>query len=135
MFAPVLILLLLLQASPPDPELLTAQSLIDAVKLNEADAVVRKYLKLHADSPDAHYLLAYILFREGDPKSSLTEFNEGARYRAPGPLDMQVAGSDYFLIEDYGSADKWLTNSVERNPKDATALYFLGRTKYNEKRF
>src|SRR5690349_19019261 len=112
MFSPVLFLFLL-QASPPDPELLTAQALIDSAKLNEAESTVRKYLQSHAESADAHYLLAYILFREGDPKRSLAEFNEGTRYRAPNPLDMQVAGSDYFLIEDYASADKWLTSAVE----------------------
>lgn len=125
----------LLQASQPDPELAAAQSLVDAAKLSEAESTVRKYLQGHPASADAHYLLAYILFREGDPKSSLAEFNQGGSCRPPGALDMQVAGSDYFLIEDYPTADKWLSSSVERNPKDATALYFLGRTKYNEKRF
>jgi tetratricopeptide (TPR) repeat protein len=125
----------LLQAGQPDAELVAAQSLIDSAKLSEAESAVRKYLQGHPASADGHYLLAYILFREGDPKSSLSEFNEGARYRAPGALDMQVAGSDYFLMEDYTAADKWLSSSVERNPKDAVALYFLGRTKYNEKRF
>jgi tetratricopeptide (TPR) repeat protein len=125
----------LFQASPPDSELVAAQSLIDAAKLSEAESSVRKYLDAHSTSADAHYLLSYILFREGDPKSALAEFNEGARRRAPGALDMQVAGSAYFLMEDYAAADKWLSSSVERNPKDATALYFLGRTKYNEKRF
>src|SRR5436309_13149122 len=103
MFAPVL-LLFLLQASPPDPELLAAQSLVDSANLSEAESAVRKYIQVHADSADAHFLLAYILFREGNPKSSLTEFNEGARHRAPGALDMQVAGADYFLMEDYATA-------------------------------
>jgi tetratricopeptide (TPR) repeat protein len=134
MFAPVLFLYLL-QASQADPELVAAQSLIDAAQLSEAESSVRKYLQVHATSADGHYLLAYILFRQGDPKASLAEFNQGAQYRKPGALDMQVAGSDYFLMEDYPAADKWLTSSVERDPKDVTALYFLGRTKYNEKRF
>src|SRR5438309_2461579 len=134
MLAPVL-LFFLLQASPPDPELLAAQSLIDSANFGEAESFVRKYIQVHADSADAHYLLAYILFREGYPKSSLAEFNEGAKHRAPGALDMQVAGADYFLMEDYPAADKWLSSSIERDPKDPTALYFLGRTKYNEKQF
>jgi len=127
--------LLLLQASQPDAELVAAQALIDSAKLGEAESAVRKYLQGHPQSADGHYLLAYILFRAGDPKSSIAEFNEGARYRAPSALDMQAAGSDYFLMEDYAAADKWLSSSVERNPRDAAALYFLGRTKYNEKRF
>ncbi len=134
MFAPVLILFFL-QASQPDPELVAAQSLIDSAKLSEAESSIRKYLQAHAESADAHYLLAYVLFREGDPKGSLAAFEEGRRYRAPSALDMQVAGSDSFLMEDYSAADKWLSRSIEHNPRDATALYFLGRTRYNEKQF
>jgi tetratricopeptide (TPR) repeat protein len=134
---PLLLVLLafLGQASQPEPALVEAQSLINAGKLSRAETVVRSYLDTHKESADAHYHLAYILFRQGNPKFSLAEFMEGARYRNPSALDMQVAGSDYFLLEDFASSDKWLTLSVERDPKDAVAVYFLGRAKYNEKHF
>ena len=46
-----------------------------------------------------------------------------------------MIGSDYFLLEDYAAADKWLTRSVELDPGDPMAQYYLGRAKYNEKRF
>jgi tetratricopeptide (TPR) repeat protein len=125
----------LLLGQTPEPALLEVQSLIDAGKLNDAESAARRYLETHQSSADAHYLLGYILFREGNPKLSLAEYTEAARYRAPGPLDLEVIGSDYFLMEDYAAADTWLTKSVELAPGDAHARYYLGRAKYTRKRF
>lgn len=118
-----------------DPALLGVQALIDQGKLAEAESAAHEYLETHATSADGHYLLGYILFKENSPKASLAEYAEGGRYRAPGALDLEAMGDDYFLMKDYGNADKWLTQSVELNPKDAVAQYFLGRAKYNEKYF
>jgi tetratricopeptide (TPR) repeat protein len=119
----------------PEPDLVEVQSLVDAGKLNDAESATRRYLETHQSSADAHYLLGYILFREGNPKPSLAEYKEGARYRAPGALDLEAMGGDYFLMEDYAAADRWLTKSVELSPGDAHAKYYLGRVKYNQKRF
>ncbi len=79
--------------------------------------------------------LGTYFFKEDKPKLSLAEYTEGARYRAPNALDLEVIGSDYFLLEDYANADHWLSKSVEQNPTNALALYLLGRAKYNEKHF
>ncbi len=135
MLAVVLLGAFFLQADQMPAPLAGAQALLDQGKLNPAETVVRGYLATHPDSADAHYLLGYILFREQNPRASLEQYTESARYRAPSALDLQVIGCDYFLMEDYGAADQWLTKAVERNPRDATAQYFLGRAKYNEKRF
>ncbi len=134
-FAGLLLPFALLFGQAPDPALVEVQSLIDAGKLNDAENAARQYIEAHQSSADAHYLLGYILFREGNPKPSLAEYTEAARYRTPGALDLEVIGSNYFLMEDYSSADQWLTKSVELDPRDAHARYYLGRTKYNEKHF
>jgi tetratricopeptide (TPR) repeat protein len=120
---------------PADATLAAAQSLADSGKFAEAEAAVRRYLETHARSAEGHYLLGYILFKEDNPKPSLAEYAEGARLRSPTALDLEVMGCDYFLLEDYATADKWLTASARINPKDPLALYFLARTKYNEKHF
>ncbi len=122
-------------ATAPEPALLEVQSLVDAGKLSDAEGAARRYLETHQSSADTHYLLGYILFREGNPKPSLAEYKEGARYRAPSALDLDVIGGDYFLMEDYAAADQWLTRSVQLDPSDAHARYYLGRAKYNQKRF
>ena len=112
-----------------------AQSLLDTGRLSEAESAARQYLETHSGSADGHYLLGYILFKENNPKPSLAEYAEAARYRSPGAVDLEVIGGDYFLLEDYVNADKWLTQSLEQDRKNALALYMLGRTKYNERHF
>jgi tetratricopeptide (TPR) repeat protein len=129
---------LLAQAIPssqPEPALLEVQALLDAVKLSDAESANRQYLETHVSSADAHYLLGYILFREAKPKLSLAEYTDGARYRPPAALDLEVIGNDYFLLEDYPAADKWMTKAVELDPADALAQFYLGRAKFNEKHF
>ncbi|MGH9613687.1 MAG: tetratricopeptide repeat protein, partial [Bryobacteraceae bacterium] len=112
-----------------------AQSLIDLGKTGDAESAIRRYLETHKDSADGHYLLGYVLFREQNPKASIAAYTEAAQYRPPSALDLQAVGSDYFLMEDYASADKWFTKSVDLSPKDPLGRYYLGRTKYNEKHF
>ncbi len=126
---------LLAQQAQPDPALVQAQSLLDAGQLSGAESAVRAELKTHPDSADAHYLLGYVLFREQNPKTSLAEYAAAARYRPPAALDLQVVGCDYLLLEDYASAADWLAKSVERDPSDAHAFYYLGRAQYNRKHF
>jgi tetratricopeptide (TPR) repeat protein len=140
LFAVLFAFLLLGQTHPPvatgpEADLVEVQSLVNAGKLNDAESGARRYLETHQSSADAHFLLGYILFREGNPKPSLAEYKEGARYRAPGALDLEAMGGDYFLMEDYAAADQWLTKSVELAPGDAHPRYYLGRVKYNQKRF
>lgn len=135
MLGAVLLGAIFLQAVQTRAPLVEAQALLDRGKLGQAESAVREYLGSHADSADAHYLLGYILFKEQNPKPSLEQYTEGARYRAPSAIDVEVIGCDYLLLEDYAAADQWLTKAVEQNPLDAAAQYFLGRAKYNEKRF
>ncbi|HVT93423.1 MAG TPA: tetratricopeptide repeat protein [Bryobacteraceae bacterium] len=138
MSAAVLLAVLLSQISPsttPPAPLVSAQSLLDAGRLQDAAKAIQAYLGDHANSADGHYLLAYALFREGNARPSLEEFAKASALRAPRPLDLQVAGCDYFLLEDYAKADELLTLAAQGNPSDLTTLYFLGRTKYNRKRF
>ena len=89
----------------------------------------------HPSSADGHYLLGYVLFKQANARDSLAEYTAGAKYRIPSAFDLKVVACDYVLLKDYPDADKWFTRSVERNPKDAQAWYYLGRTKYYENRF
>jgi tetratricopeptide (TPR) repeat protein len=113
----------------------TANELLDAGKLAEAEAAARADVEAHPDSADAHYLLGYILFKQNKPKDSLAEYTSGAKYRTPSAHDLEVVGADYVLLGDYRDADKWFTKSVQGDPNNLQALYYLGRAKYNENRF
>ena len=112
-----------------------ARQALDSGDLATAEISVRSYLVANKESADAHFLLGYVLFKKQDPKASLVEYTEGARYRKPGAYDLEAVGCDYVLLKDYPDADKWLSKSVEWDPSNLSALYYLGRTKYNENRF
>jgi len=116
-------------------QLAAARALFNADRLADAEAALRQILQEHADSADAHYLLAYVLFNENKPKPSLSEYAEGARYRPASATDLALMGCDSFLLEDYAAADKLLSKSLALNREHALPLYFLGRTRYMEGRF
>lgn len=151
----------------PDPELAPARSFLHEGKLSEAESATRDYLRIHAGSAEAHFLLGFILFREvqgkwleagkeegeallyntGDlsgslvayrdakAKESLAEFSTGAKYHVPTALDLKVVALDYLLLKDNNDADRWLTRSLQGDPRDAQAWYYLGRTKYGKGQF
>jgi tetratricopeptide (TPR) repeat protein len=121
--------------SAPDDPLSEARSLVASGQLPTAEQLTRRYLDLHKNSADGHYLLGYIFFKKQDAKASLAEYTEGARYRRPTAQDLEVVGGDYVLLHDYPDADQWFTKSVAWDPANWQALYYLGRTKYNENRF
>jgi tetratricopeptide (TPR) repeat protein len=122
-------------APQPTPDLAQARALLQSGRSNDAEKSVRQYLNSNKDSADAHYLLGQILFAEQKAKESLAEYTEAAKYRKPTAFDLKVVSLDYVLLHDYTDADKWLTRSVEMDPGDQEAWYYLGRAKYSENRF
>jgi tetratricopeptide (TPR) repeat protein len=144
---------------PNEAALSEAKSLAQQGKLNEAEQQVRQSLQTQPQSADAHFLLGYILFLEiraavepfADQNSgfhepdlkfrnqkaseSLAQFTEGAKYHEPSAFDLKIVALDYVLFGSYTDADKWLTKSLEMNPKDSQAWYYLGRAKYNKNSF
>ncbi len=151
----------------PDPALAPARSFLHEGKLSEAESATRDYLRAHADSADAHFLLGFILFREiqtkwleagkedvealryntedssgplvayreAKVKESLAEFTAGAKYHVPSAFDLKIVALDYILLKDNIDADHWLTRSLQADPRDPQAWYYLGRTKYSTGQF
>ena len=113
----------------------TAQSLLAAGKLPEAEATLRRYLKDDPSSAEAHYLLGDVLFREKRAVESLGEFTAGSKFKPPGAVELRTIASDYVLLGDFADADKWFSQVTVETPNDPEAWYLLGRTKYNENRF
>ena len=147
-------------ASQPDGPLAKARQMLGRDKLDDAESATREFLKTDPTSGEGHYLLAYILFRQaqamarataparyaspsdptgkpwaGKARASLAEYKLAATYRNPSAFDLKGLALDYVCLRDYGDADKSLTLAVKWNPQDAQGWYYLGRTKYNEKRF
>ncbi|MDQ2711120.1 MAG: tetratricopeptide repeat protein [Acidobacteriota bacterium] len=117
-----------------DP-LAQAKSYIAKDMLPAAETDVRSYLRGHANSAIAHFLLGYILFRQTKARESLAEYTAGAKYQMPSAADLRVVGADYVILSDFGDADKWFSKATELDPGNVLGWYYLGRTKYNENRF
>ena len=113
----------------------SARLLADGGDLEKAREIVAEYLGSHPNSGEAHFLLGYILFKQQKSSESLAAYTEGAKHATPGAGDLKVVALNYVLLGDYASAARWLARSIEFDPRDAQAWYYLGRTKYNENRF
>ena len=74
-------------------------------------------------------------FRDAKARESLAEFTAGARYHAASAFDLKIVALDYLLLKHNMDADRWLTQSVQLNSRDAQAWYYLGRTKYSTGQF
>ncbi|MGH9583125.1 MAG: tetratricopeptide repeat protein [Bryobacteraceae bacterium] len=129
------ITLLLCTALYGQTTLSEARALVRSGKFNRAGQIVDRYLLVHTNSADAHYLRGYIFFKQQEPKRSLAEYTKGAKYRTPSAADLEAVAADYVLLRDFVDADKWFSKSAEWDPGNFQTLYYLGRTKYNENRF
>jgi tetratricopeptide (TPR) repeat protein len=117
-----------------DALILAAKALVHLEKYAEADAALRIYLAQRNDSPDALYLLGYVLNRENRPTDSLETYTKAAVKQPPSGDDLKIVGLDYVLLSDYPSAIRWLEKAVGVEPRNAEAWYFLGRAYYTRNR-
>jgi tetratricopeptide (TPR) repeat protein len=120
---------------PADPLLQQSRSLVDQGDFKQAERLVREYLEQHTNFADGHFLLGFILFKQGKAQASLLEYTQGAKFRNPSANDLQIVCLNYVLLEDYTDADHWFTRSLEFNPNNPQGWYYLGRAKYSENRF
>ena len=118
-----------------DALVLQAKALIHLDKYAAAEQSLEQYVKLHPESADAKFLLGYVLFREDQPNRSLEMYTAAAAQQRPRADDFKIVGLNYVLLNDYPDAIKWLERSVQENPKDAEAIYYLGRAYYNQNWF
>ena len=114
---------------------LRAKALIHLNRFEEAQRCLNDYLKIHSESADAKYLLAYVLFRRDMPRESLRVYTAAAALNRPTADDFKIVGLDYVLLNDNADAVRWLELSVREGPSDAEAVYYLGRAYYVENNF
>jgi len=98
---------------------------------------VRSYLAVHPDSADGHFLLGLILFKQGKPAESLSEYTEGAKRHDPGAADLKIVAispdeeTQRILGMDEASPllkIERLTHNEQNEPVDFEYLYV--RTDY-----
>jgi len=118
-----------------DALLYEGKALTNLERYSEADSVLRQYLRRHADSSDALYMLGFVLNREDKPADSLKTYTAAARLVTPKSDDLKVVALDYVLLKDYPDAIRWMEQAVAFDPQNEEAWYGLGRCYYSQSRF
>jgi tetratricopeptide (TPR) repeat protein len=121
-------------ASPgtTDSLLYEAKARIHLQDFLPAESALRSYIHGHRDSSDALYLLGFVLHRLNRPTESLETYTRAAAITTPTGDDLKVVGLNYVLLDDYADAIKWLKKSVEVQPTNKDAWYYLGRAYYSK---
>jgi Flp pilus assembly protein TadD len=107
--------------------LLESKSLINLDNFKAAESTLNKYLSAKPESPEALYLLGYVLERENKARESLVVYNRAATLARPQPNDLKLVALDYVLLNDYPNAILWLKRCLAEDPANSEAWYFLGR--------
>lgn len=118
-----------------DSLLYLGKSLVNLQQFQNAASALRAYQEKNPLSADAAYLLAYISFRENQPKESLRLFSDAAKLSAPTANDLTIAALDYVLLTQYDDAAHYLELSLQLNPDNVEARYHLGRVRYQQNQF
>jgi tetratricopeptide (TPR) repeat protein len=111
-----------------------AKCLVHMQDFAGAESALHVYLASYANSSDALYMLGFVLNRENHPAESLNVYTQAATLAPPTSDDLKIVGLDYVLLDDYIDAIHWLEKAVERDAKNADALYYLGRAYYTKGR-
>jgi tetratricopeptide (TPR) repeat protein len=111
------------------------QALLNRHEWPSAEQRCREILLTSPSSADAHYLLAYALYREGKAIESLHAYTAAAALRKPQASDLLAVAANYVILFDYSDADIWFTKVTEWTPADALAWYYRGRAEYKLEKY
>ncbi|MGA7217822.1 MAG: tetratricopeptide repeat protein [Candidatus Sulfotelmatobacter sp.] len=118
-----------------DALLYRGKALVNLGQFADAAASLENFRQSHPQSDDAAYLLAYVRFRQNQPKESLRLFTDAARLKGPTADDLKVVALDYVLLNDYDDAARYLEECLAMDPANIEARYHLGRVRYQQNRF
>jgi tetratricopeptide (TPR) repeat protein len=118
-----------------DALLYRGKALVNLGRFEEAGAALESYRQNHPQSEDAVYLLAYVRFRQNQPKESLRLFTDAAKLKHPTADDLKIVALNYVLLSEYDDAARYLEESLVMDPGNIEARYHLGRVRYQQNRF
>jgi tetratricopeptide (TPR) repeat protein len=118
-----------------DALLYHGKCMLNLAHYDEAFGDLGAYLKLHPESDDAAYLLAYTRFRQDKPAESLQLYTAAAKLKTPSAEDLKVVALNYVLLNDYSDAAKYLEMALQMDPANIEARYHLGRVRYQQNQF
>jgi Tfp pilus assembly protein PilF len=120
-----------MSASARQPEELDrARKLLEAVRWEEAAALIRTYLQKHPSSLDAHSLLGLILYRGRQPRASMAEYVQASQLGDLTAFDLRIFAMDCAAIPDFPEAEKWMLRSLAIDDRDAATWEALGHVRF-----
>jgi tetratricopeptide (TPR) repeat protein len=121
----------------PDPfEFLMAQGLLllSLDKMDEAEGLLRHALSLRPKNSQPYLQLGNIYRMRKDHIAAI-DWYEKAVQIAPDKFTQNYRlGREYFVLDEFESAEKYLARAVEVNPGSSSALYFLAQSVYHNGR-
>ena len=106
-----------------------ALALFNIEKTAEAEAEVRRALRIDAGAVEAHTLLGIILASRGNANSEAADSLSQAIALNPNSFDAQLyLGRVQYAMKDYANAAKSFRAAVKLDPQHAEARFFLGTT-------
>ena len=117
------------QPNAADAAYFYALALFNTNKTTEAEAEVRRALRLDGGAVEAHTLLGIILASRGNANSEAADSLSQAIALNPGNFDAQFyLGRVQYAMKDYANAAKSFRAALKLNPQHAEARFFLGTT-------
>ena len=123
------------RVTSPEILLVQARSLVREGNLDAALPVIHQFLEQRPNSPDGHAVLGFILFKQSKPAEALREYGETAKLRRPSAFESKIMGLSEAMLNDYASADLWLSRSFALDPHDLEACNDLGQAKFLRARY
>ena len=122
-------------ANPSEPLLVQAQLLVRDGKLDEALPVIHRFLERQPGSADGHAVLGFILFKQSKPAEAWREYEEAAKIRPPSAFESKIMGLSAAMLNDYASADLWLSRSFHLDPHNLETCNDLGQSKFLREKY
>ena len=104
-----------------------ALSLFNSGRTTEAEAEVRRALRMDAGAVEAHTLMGIILASRGNANSEAADAFSQAIALNPNSFDAQFyLGRVQYALKDYAGSQKSLRAALKLNPRHSEARFFLG---------
>jgi tetratricopeptide (TPR) repeat protein len=122
-------------ASIDDAALSQAQSLAAAGQWTDAELALRRHLATQPESSDGHALLGFVLFKLKRPKDSMAEYVETAKLRDLTASELKMFALSCAELRLFPDAEKWITRSLEMDPRDAKAWEARGHLRFEQQHY
>jgi len=115
--------------------LVRARTLLGSAHWQEAKPLLTTYLEAHPDAGEAHLLMGQILYRQGQPRPSMSEYVKASETVELSAFDLRIFALDCAAIPDLPEAEKWLRRAIDKDSQDAANWEALGHIQFSSQQY